>query len=302
MLAIEAEHLTKSYDGTSRALDDLTLQVPEGAVFALLGPNGSGKTTSVRLFNGMLTPTAGRASLFGIPAWDDVPRVHALCGVMTETAHPYEPLTADENLTFFGRLHGLDDAEIRSRADRWLGFFSLAGDRHRPVKTFSTGMRKRLLLAIAVLHAPRLLFLDEPTSGLDPEAARAVNSLIRRLAAEEGVTTFLCTHQLRYAEDICDLFGFIAKGRLLASGTLRELQTRCRDALTLEVRGTGFPPDRAAQVGDDGVLRVPVADDDEAGGLLAGLHAAGAKIYEARQVRMNLEDLYFAVQRESRGG
>jgi len=300
MQAIETVNLSKSYDGQTRALDDLSLDIPEGTVFSLLGPNGSGKTTTVRLLNGILTPTTGQATLFGLSVRNEVTRIHAMSGVMTETAQSYENLSGDENLFFFGRMHSLSEAEIQKRADRLLDFFTLTSDRHRKVRIYSTGMKRRLLLAIAMLHKPRLLFLDEPTSGLDPEAARKVNDLIRRLAIEEKVTAFLCTHQLRYAQEICDKFGFLSSGRLIACGTMPELQARCHGALTLNVRGEGIPADLAPEPVGEGLWRFRVDGDSEADNLIRRIVSGGGRVFEARQARMNLEDLYFAFQAEAR--
>ena len=294
MNAIETRGLAKSYDGKVRALDGLDLAIPAGTVFSLLGPNGSGKTTTVRLLNGILSPTAGDAQVHGLSPVRDARAVRAMCGVMTETARAYERLDADENLTFFGRLHGLADADIRARADELLAFFDLTAARGRPIAGYSTGMKKRLLLAVALLHRPRVLFLDEPTSGLDPDAARDVYDLIRSMAREKSVTTFLCTHQLRYAEDVSSLFGFIAGGRLIACGTLDELVGKLAHARTLVVRGAGLAGDWASFRTSDDTWKIPVAGDDEAAAALARSVGAGARVFDARQARMGLEELYFA--------
>ncbi len=298
--ALEAVDLSKVYAGDTVGLHPLNLKVPAGSVFAMLGPNGSGKTTTVRLLAGILTPTTGRAVIFGLRTDQNVSAIHALCGVLTETAGAYERLNADENLTFFGRMHGLSENEIRLRSDQILDFFDLAAVRNRRVGTYSTGMKKRFLLAVAMLHRPRLLFLDEPTSGLDPESASQVNGLIRRLAKEEQVTTFLCTHQLRYAEDICDMFGFISHGHLLGAGTLPELWARQGNYSYLELRGSALPCNLLGERARTGAVRVPVANDEEADAWIRRVIAAGGHIFEARRHRMTLEQLYFLFQAEAR--
>jgi len=298
MIAVQTMALGKSYDGTTHALHDLRIEVPEGEIFALLGPNGSGKTTTIRLLNGVLTPTSGEARVFGLEPLAHVTRLHAMSGVMTETAQPYETMTAVENLEFFGGMHGLSPGDCREQADRWLSFFDLRDARDRPVKTFSTGMKKRLLLAIAILHRPRILFLDEPTSGLDPEAARTVNHLIKRLSAEEKVTVFLCTHQLRYAEDICTLYGFMSNGRLIGFGSFPDLLAQQQGTLSLLLRTSSVPDSLASFRLPSGWLKFPIDHDEAAAERIATLTGAGIKVYEARQEHMSLEDLYFAFQKQ----
>ncbi len=297
MNAIEVRNLTKSFDGKTNAVESLSLEIPEGSVFALLGPNGSGKTTTVRILNGILLPSSGESFVHGLPSALHVREIHAMSGVMTETAQPYENLDPEENLAFFGRLQGLGKAEISSRAAHLLGFFDLSGVRGRRVKTFSSGMKKRLLLAIALLHKPRVLFLDEPTSGLDPEASKSVNDMIRRMAVEEKVTTFLCTHQLRYAEDTCDLFGFISRGKLTGFGTLAKLMEQKSGSVTLEIRGEGLSRDFDGFKDGPGSWKIPVKGDADAAEILGRAVSGGAKVFEARQVRMSLEDLYFAFRK-----
>ena len=212
MNAINIENLKKSYDGQTNALNNISLSIPKGEIFGFLGPNGSGKTTAVRILNGILSSTSGHAEILGKSVGGNNIEIHRLCGVMTESSSCYENLTAEENLIFFGRMHGMEEKLLRQRADFILKRLELLDVRNKKVKTFSTGMRKRVSLAIALIHNPEILFLDEPTSGLDPENALNVLKLIKELAEENEVTIFLCTHQLKYAEDICTLYGFINNG------------------------------------------------------------------------------------------
>ncbi len=298
--AIEIRGFTKSYDRKTNVLEDLNLAIPQGAIFSLLGPNGSGKTTTVRMLNGMLQPTAGTATIHDLDTATKVREIHRLSGIMTETAQPYGNLTADENFIFFGRMHGLSVDEIRDRAEKLLGIFDLAGNRAQKVKTFSTGMKKRLMLAIVLLHRPKVLFLDEPTSGLDPEAARCVTDLVKKMAVEENVTIFLCTHQLSYAEEIGTLFGFLAKGKLIGFGTLPELLKQKRDAVRLQVLGEAIPETFVSFITPDGSYAIPIADNADAARIIAEITGGGGRIFEARQMHMSLDDLYFAFQREGR--
>lgn len=292
MTAIEARGLSKSY-GKHLALDHLTVQVPEGGVCGFLGPNGAGKTTTVKLFNGLLTPDSGACSILGTDPAQEPQKVHALAGVMTETARLYGQLTGIENLCFFGETAGLSRGDARQRAGELLRWLGLWDARDRKVSDYSTGMMQRLSLARALVHRPRVLFLDEPTSGLDPESAQMVNELIASLAKESGTTVFLCTHQLRYAQDICTLYGLINKGKLLACGGFEELwkQAGCRIWAGFRLKegvcpGEGF-------IEKDGWWRRPVETEEEMPGLLCAMVQKGLEIYEARLFWPELEEVYF---------
>lgn len=297
MNAIELVKLKKSYDGREFALDEASFGIAQGEVFGFLGPNGSGKTTAVRLLNGILTPSGGRAFIMDKELAQDPAEIHRLCGVMTETALLYENLTGQENLMFFGRLHGMEDRAVKERGLALLESLEILEAKDRKVKTYSTGMKRRLSLARALLHNPKVLFLDEPTSGLDPEAAMNVTRMIRKLSVEQGVTVFLCTHQLKYAEEICTLYGFIHKGKILGLGTFEQLLQQKNSKTYLEIRGEGLPPIQTAEITPDGKLRLPVERDSDVTPILQDILSRGGKVFEARQVRWNLEDLYFSYQK-----
>ncbi|MBF0546614.1 MAG: ABC transporter ATP-binding protein [Candidatus Riflebacteria bacterium] len=299
MNVVEIADLSKTYDKKSWALDKLSLSIKEGEIFGIFGPNGSGKTTTVRLLNGVLDPSAGTASILGMSITSQGPEIRAQCGVMTETAAAYEYLSARENLQFFGMLHQMDDQNISKRSDYLLSLLGLCEAEHRPLKTFSTGMRKKLLLAISMLHKPRLIFLDEPTSGLDPEASKNVNDLIRTLAKKEGVTVFLCTHQLKYAEELCSVFGFLKEGRLLACGRFEELQAKYDTHITLEIRGKNLPKNLEFVQESDGVFRRDIQAFEDAGEIIRTIVQGGGTIFEARQIKASLEDLYFSIQKRT---
>lgn len=297
MNAIEVVKLKKSYDGREFALGESSFAIPQGEVFGFLGPNGSGKTTTVRLLNGILTPSGGGARIMGIELAQDPAEIHRLSGVMTETALMYENLTGMENLLFFGRLHRMEDKGIKERGLALLKFLEILDAKDRKVKTYSTGMKRRLSLARALLHSPKVLFLDEPTSGLDPEAAMNVTQMIRKLSVEQGVTAFLCTHQLKYAEEICTLYGFIHKGKILGIGTFEELLQQKNSKRYLEIRGEELPAIQSSEITPDGKLRVPIGSDNDVPLILKDILSRGGEVFEARQVRWNLEDLYFSFQK-----
>ncbi|OHW62333.1 daunorubicin/doxorubicin resistance ATP-binding protein DrrA [Andreesenia angusta] len=296
MKAIEVEGLSKNF-GESRVLDSLTFSIPQGEIFGFLGPNGSGKTTAVRVINGILEKTEGRVNIHGIDVRENVAEAHRISGVMTETASSYENLTAWENLDFFGKLYSMEKSEISSRSEELLNTLGLYEHKDKKVKAYSTGMKKRMSLARALLHSPKVLFLDEPTSGLDPESARSVSHMIKRLAKEHGVTVFLCTHQLKYAEEICSLYGFLNKGRLIGFGTFEELLKEKNSGIHLNIRGDNLPSEYRGYLDEEsGIYRLPISGDKEASGIVNAIVSAGGDIYEADQSHWSLEDLYFAYQ------
>lgn len=300
MDAIQVDRLSKSYDGTRFALKELELTIPEGEIFGFLGPNGSGKTTTVRLLNGVLSPSAGKASILGHDVQTNQSVIHSLCGIMTETAAPYENLTGWENLQFFGKLYGIEPKEIAKRSENLLKVLDLTEEKNKKVKNYSSGMKKRISLARALIHNPKILFLDEPTSGLDPEASINVSRMIQQLSREQGVTVFLCTHQLKYAQDICTLYGFIDEGTLLGFGSFNELLRKKNNKTYLEIRGESLPALKGLEKMGD-VYRIQIDSDQEASSILYESMQSGGKVYEARQIHWNLEDLYFCYQKGASG-
>lgn len=293
MNAINVSNLKKSYDGKSNALNNISLTIPKGEIFGFLGPNGSGKTTTVRILNGILSPTSGYAEILGIPVGKNNIEIHKLCGVMTETSFCYENLTAKENLMFFGKMHGIDEKILNKRADSILKRLELLNVQDKKVKSFSTGMKKRLSLAIALIHNPKILFLDEPTSGLDPENAMKVTKLIKELGRENEVTTFLCTHQLKYAEDICTLYGFINHGKILGLGTFDELASIKNAPLQLKIRGKNISKSLGFIYENSGLYIRDISGNKEANILIQSILKHGGEVYEAVQEKWSLEQLYF---------
>ena len=298
MIAIQSQNVSKSFDGKTLVLDDINFEVPQGEVVGFLGPNGAGKTTTVRLLNGVLSPDKGKMFILGEEVDPEKPDIHRECGVMTDTAHCYEDLTGTENLVFFGQLYGLSKNEALDRANHVMKLFEIFDAKDRKLKEYSTGMKKRLSLARASIHNPKILFLDEPTSGLDPEAAKKVNLHIKEIASEEKVTVFLCTHQLKYAEEICTSYGFIDKGKILGFGTFDELLGKKDRSVILDIRGENIPPIYRSESSDSRSSRIKIKTDAEANDIITSILQNGGKIYEAKQTGWDLEDLYFAYQKE----
>ncbi|MBW7573257.1 ABC transporter ATP-binding protein [Caproiciproducens faecalis] len=292
MYAVSAKSLTKSYDGKTNALNDLSLEIPQGSVYGFLGPNGAGKTTSVKLFTGLLKPTQGECTVLDLNPVKDPSEVHRLCGVMTETARMYGQLTGTQNLLFFAQTAGLSREEGNERASELLKKLDLWDARDKKLREYSTGMAQRLSLARALINRPQILFLDEPTSGLDPESAQSVNSMITDLANSTGTTVFLCTHQLRYAQDLCDSYGIIDKGKLIAGGSLENLcsniGSRAKAAFRLQEGDSldGFDY-------DSGWWQTELEQEGQMPKLLKNIVESGHDVYEARLVKPTLEDVYF---------
>ena len=300
--ALEIERLTVRF-GAVTAVDDLSLQVAEGEVLALLGHNGAGKTTTVRAANGLAEPASGSVRVLGrVPATDG-PEIRRRTAVLTDTPGIDERLTAREALAFAAELYDLPRDGTPARIDALLAELGLAARADDRVGGFSRGMRQRLALARALLHRPALLFLDEPTTGLDPEATRQLHGIIRRIVREDGRTVVLCTHNLFEAESLADRVGIMARGRLRALGTPAELARgiRATDRVTLEVHAADA--EAAARVAGvvsdvtDGVATL-VAElaRDAVPDLVARLVGAGVRVYRVTPARATLADAYFALQ------
>jgi ABC-type multidrug transport system ATPase subunit len=222
--AVEVDGLRKAF-GTVLALDGLSFRVPAGSVLGLLGPNGSGKTTTVSILSTALRPDAGRATIGGLDVVADAARVRRVIGFAGQFAAVDPNLTGRENLTLIGRLSRLGRAQARVRAGELLGSFGLTAAADRLVRTYSGGMRRRLDLAAALLHRPPVLFLDEPTTGLDPESRFALWDSVRELSLS-GTTVLLTTQYLEEADTLADQVVIISAGKVADTGTPAQLKAR----------------------------------------------------------------------------
>jgi len=236
--AIETTNLSKTYvDFLGRrevkALRELTLSVSRGEVFGLLGPNGSGKTTTIKLLLGLIFPTSGQAKVLGQPA-HDVEVKHRI-GFLPEESYLYRFLNAEETLEFYGQIFGLPKAERRQRADELIKRLGLDSARKRAVREYSKGMARRIGFAQALINDPEVIFLDEPTSGLDPIGSREIKDLILELKGA-GKTILLSSHLLADVEDVCDRIAILHLGRLRKVGEVKDL-LELKDLLQLRVRG-----------------------------------------------------------------
>jgi len=218
--AVEVNGLEKHY-GEVRAVDGITFSVAEGEVFGLLGHNGAGKTTTIRMLTGRARPNTGTATILGYDIVRDRARIKPIINAVFEDPNLYERLSGRDNLRLFAQLYEAP----ASRADELLETVGLTAAAKRKVKTYSSGMKQRLLVARALVNKPRVLFMDEPTRGLDPTSARELRALVSRLS-DEGTTVFLTTHYMEEADELCDRVAFLSQGHIVAMDTPRELKLK----------------------------------------------------------------------------
>ncbi|MGA7670975.1 MAG: ABC transporter ATP-binding protein [Nitrolancea sp.] len=226
---IEVDGLEKHF-GDVRAVDGISLSVSEGEIFGLLGHNGAGKTTTIRMLTGRTLPSAGQALIAGFDVVHQLDRIKPLINLVFEEPNLYERLTGRENLGFFADLYGVPSKRVEDLLER----VDLLPAANRKVKTYSSGMKQRLLIARALVNEPKLLFLDEPTRGLDPTSARELRDLVAQLS-HQGTTVFLTTHYMEEADELCHRVAFLSQGKIVAIDEPRELKLRYgqRTALVL---------------------------------------------------------------------
>lgn len=294
MRAVETENLSKIYSGGNKAVDDISFSLEPGEIFGFLGPNGAGKTTTIKLLCGMLLPSSGSCRVFDLDPAKNPEKLHQLSGVITEHAQMYNHLSGLENLIFYGTLFGMAMSDCEKRAKALLERLALTDAAQRRLSAYSTGMRQRLSLARAMMHSPRILFLDEPTSGLDPESAQNVNTLIQELA-EGGTTIFLCTHQLRYAQELCTTYGLINEGSLLATGNIEKLRTMVFSKVKVRVKASCMPEGMEYQKVGELTYDITVSSEDEIPLIVKEIVGMGGSLFHISAEQMSLEEIYFSL-------
>ncbi|MFG2649853.1 ABC transporter ATP-binding protein [Streptomyces sp. NPDC048436] len=303
---IETEALTKRY-GKQLAVDQLSLTVPAGSVFGFLGPNGSGKTTTIRMLMGLIEPTSGQARVLGRPMPREARTVLPHVGALIEGPALYGFLSGRDNLLRYDSADPTADPRTRgARAEAALDRVGLTAAGGKKAKAYSLGMKQRLGLAAALLQPRRLLVLDEPTNGLDPQGMREIRSLVRELASE-GTTVFLSSHLLDEIEQVCTHAAVMAQGRLITQGPVAELAAGARGRLKVTTPDTG---DAARVLKELGVTDLVVTEDRvtgeppaaETGTDLAELNAAlvgaGVRVRGFGVERASLEDAFVALTGE----
>ena len=306
--AIEARDLTKQF-GSFTAVDGVDFRVERGQIFGFLGPNGSGKTTTIRMLLGLLKPTRGRALVLGVSVADEPWAIRSRVGYMSQRFSLYNDLTVIQNLRFYGTAYGLKNEQLQARIQRALEMAGLEGRERVETRQLSGGWRQRLALGAAILHQPEVLFLDEPTAGVDPLSRREFWDLLYRLI-EEGVTVLVTTHYMDEAEH-CHRLAFIQRGHLIAMGTPDELKSRVLGDRVLEIEPDD--PLRALQVLREaqqagvaglrdvelyGSLVHAVSDDPHKNEPLRRLlEGKGIEVRSISTVEPSLEDVFIASMR-----
>jgi ABC-2 type transport system ATP-binding protein len=301
--AIVAEDLRKRYKDV-QALDGVSFAVREGEVFGLLGPNGAGKSTAVRTLATLTQPDSGRALVAGEDVVRHPNRVRRSIGYVAQDSGVDWEATGRENLLLQGRIHAMAGAQLRKRVDELLELVGLSEAADRIAQRYSGGMKRRLDIAIGLVHRPRVLFLDEPTTGLDPEARAAMWVEVERLAEQESLTILLTTHYLEEADRLAERVAIVSRGKVVVEGTPTELKANLRGELvTVEltevadvsdaaevVRGV----DGASEVGFDGrQVRTRVPNGAQAiPAILSTLEARGVAVASVTTARPSLDDVY----------
>jgi ABC-2 type transport system ATP-binding protein len=239
--AIHAENLVKVYNGKVRAVDGVSFDVTPGEIFGFLGPNGAGKTTTVSMLSAGLRPTEGRAIVGGIEVSKDPEGVKRRIGVIFQESTADGDLTGRENIQVAAGCYGIPSSEGRKRADDLVERMQIADAADRLAKTYSGGMRRRLELAVGLVHDPKILFLDEPTLGLDPQGRNGFWSFIQQLRKEEGLTVFVTTHYLDEADTMCDRLAIIDHGKIVATGSPTQLKDRLGGDIVTIKTASGAP-------------------------------------------------------------
>jgi len=302
---IQVENLTRRF-GDFIAVDHISFQVQPGEIVGYLGPNGSGKTTTIRMLLGLLQPNEGQASVLGFDIVRQAEQIRSRCGYMSQKFAIYDDLTVWENLRFYAGVYGIND---RSSIQKTVAQVGLYGHETNLTRELSTGWRQRLALGIALIHSPRLLFLDEPTSGVDPNARRSFWDLIYELSAV-GVTILVTTHYMDEAE-YCHRVGIMRAGKLLAIDTPLALKEHYVPGKVFEIYTGSLVPGLAALESYPAVLRAGLAGDhlraivvenvDEAA-LGDAIRLAGIEVQSIQAGEPNLEDVFINLARQDLPG
>jgi ABC-2 type transport system ATP-binding protein len=299
---IVVEDLRKRYDGV-QALDGVSFEVREGEVFGLLGPNGAGKSTTVRVLVTLTYADEGSASVAGHDVRREQNAVRRTIGYVPQDSGVDQFGTGRENLMLQGRVQGMHGRDLRTRADELLELVGISDAADRIVKNYSGGMRRRLDIALGLMHRPRVLFLDEPTTGLDPEARVAMWDEVSRLARAESLTILLTTHYLEEADQLTDRLAIVSRGKVVVEGTSADLKAGLRgDAVQVELdsgavedaqrvlAGVGATPE---QVLDDRIVVSRVENGGRAlPGIISALEGAGIDVASVSVSRPSLDDVY----------
>jgi ABC-2 type transport system ATP-binding protein len=299
---IELVHLRKEYDNVL-AVDDLTLNIPQGEIFGLIGPNGAGKTTTIRIACGLLAPTLGRALIAGVDVADEPERAQQHIGYLSDFFAVYEDLKVWEYLDYFAHAYKMPEAEIPARITEVIAQVNLEVKRDSMIRGLSRGMKQRLGIARAIIHRPKVMLLDEPASGLDPKARLELRNLLRSLR-DQGATILISSHILTELEGFCTSIGIMEKGRMVRSGSIEQVTAAAASTrlVRLSWAGDSLAVAENKLKSDARVSEVNLAPgtgtfrfsgaEEELAPVLAALVAANVQVTSFGEVKQTVEELY----------
>ncbi|NMD42296.1 MAG: ABC transporter ATP-binding protein [Firmicutes bacterium] len=304
MNILEVEGLTKKYDNFT-AVKKIDFTVAEGEIFGFLGPNGAGKTTTINMLCGLASITGGTARLDGLDYRRSLPAIKSQIGIVPDESNLYEELDGFDNLNFCASLYGLGKQERGERAARLLKLFGLTDAGGKRYKHYSKGMKRKLTIAAALIHEPRMLFLDEPTTGIDVASARQIRQMIQELN-DAGTTVFLTTHYIEEAERLCHRIAFIVGGEIVRCGSLKELMKTMQQGTEIQFTLSGGEtgpgkdfkehfPDYSVDESKKGEVRIRAAGEISLYPLVNYFEERGRRVYEARVIRPSLEDVFVRI-------
>jgi ABC-2 type transport system ATP-binding protein len=302
---IEVDQLVKQFPGAAEpAVRGVSFAVQQGEVFSLLGPNGAGKTTTLSMLSCLLEPTAGDARIAGHSIRKEPQEVKRLLGVVPQDIALYPTLSARENLVFWGQMYGMGGAELRQRVEEVLETVDLRDRAKERIEAYSGGMKRRINIAVGLLHRPQLVFMDEPTVGIDPQSRRNILDMVK-LLNEQGMTVLYTTHYMEEAQELSHRIGIIDHGQMIAMGTLAEL-TRLvgeKDVVELKIAAEQSTPELLAALeqvtgvekvtADDGAVRLLAADGNAAlPEMITAANARGVRVTNVDIREPNLEAVF----------
>ena len=305
MYSIEVKDLTKKFNGFT-AVDKISFMVKSGELFGLLGPNGAGKTTTIRMLTGIFRPTGGIALVGGYDIQKKPLEAKQLMGIVPEMANAYVDLSALRNLLLMGELYGIGKKERVEKAENLLKLFGLYERRNNKVKTFSKGMKQRIIVAMGLMNDPKILFLDEPTAGLDVESVRLIRRLIKEFNSRD-ITIILTTHNIEEANQLCDRVAIMNHGRIVAIDSPEKLKSTFQSAASIEVAFDREVKVEELSFGDVVMDMKKVGDKIRLYGKSTGeviprlveySQAYGNKIISLNTLAPNLEDVFVNLTKE----
>jgi len=307
--SISTSNLSKIY-GRFKAVDSLTMNVESGDIFGFLGPNGSGKTTTIRMLCGLILPSAGKAEIAGFDIIKDGVEIRKIIGLFPESSGFYNWMSAEEYLNYFAALYKINAQIAKKRTKDLLEKVELAGKSHVPIGYYSRGMKQRLGLARTLINDPQIIFLDEPTLGLDPKGQQDIQKILFDLNHDKGITIFLSSHALNEVSSLCKNVAILNRGRLVAQGTIDELRKRVEGSKGLLVtilnssgaqEALSHMPFQVDVKADGKLIHVTIPETFESvNGIIDRFEKNGLQIYEIIRQEMNLEEIFIKLTADTR--